>query len=105
MERGDLEVLAATAAERAVGVAILAYRLNAASGSLFASLEDIYVSPEARRQGVGSALIGAVQQRCKARNVSYVEVQVEDESAESFYAACGYERESDVRVMSVSYVL
>lgn len=105
VESGELEILTATAEERAIGVAIIAYRLNVASGDLFASLEDVYVSSEARRRGVGRALIGAVQQRCKVRHVSYVEVQVEDESAEAFYAACGYEREPDVRVMSVSYVL
>lgn len=97
--------MTATAGETAVGVAILAYRLNIAAGGRFASLEDIYVSPEARRRGVGRALIQAVQQRCKAQNVSYVEVQVDDESAEVFYAACGYEREPDARVMSISYVL
>lgn len=105
IERGELEVLTATAGERAVGVAILAYRLNVAAGARFASIEDIYVSPGVRRRGVGRALIGAVQRRCKARSVSYVEVQVEDESAEAFYAACGYEREPDVQVMSTSYVL
>lgn len=105
IERGELEVLTATAGDKAVGVAIVAYRLNVAVGARFASLEDIYVSAGVRRRGVGRALIGAVQRRCKARSVSYVEVQVEDESAETFYAACGYEREPGVRVMSISYVL
>lgn len=105
VEREDLEVLTATAGVHVVGAAVLAYRLNIASGGLFASLEDLYVIPGARRRSVGRALMAAVQQRCKARKVSYVEVQVEDESAEAFYAACGYEWEPGVRVMSVSYVL
>lgn len=105
VERGDLEVMTATTEGRAVGAAILAYRLNVAAGGRFASLEDLYVSPEYRRRGVGRALIGAVKQRCESRNVSCVEVQVEEEMAEAFYVACGYEREPGVRVMSVSYAL
>lgn len=105
VERGGLEVLTANSGETVLGVAILAYRLNVASGGRFASLEDLYVSPEARRKGVGRALISAVRERCKTRNVSYVEVQIQDEPAEAFYAACGYEREPEVRVMSVSYAL
>ncbi|HET7478847.1 MAG TPA: GNAT family N-acetyltransferase [Rubrobacteraceae bacterium] len=105
VESGDLEVLGAYAEGGPVGVAILAYRLNVAAGGLFASIEDLYVRPEVRRQGVGRALMRSVKQRCAARRVSYVEVEVEDGSAEAFYAACGYEREPDVRVMSVSHVL
>ena len=105
VEVGDLEVLAARAEGRVVGVAVLAYRLSNSAAGLFASIEDLYVEPAARRRGVGLALLEAVGERCAARGVSYVEAQVEDEEAAAFYAAVGYEEEPGVRVFSRSYVL
>jgi GNAT superfamily N-acetyltransferase len=105
VERGDLEVLAARAEGRVVGVAVLAYRPSISAAGLFASIEDLYVEPAARRRDVGRALLEAVGERCVARGVSYVEAQVEDEEAAAFYAAMGYEEEPGVRVFSRSYVL
>ena len=104
VEAGNLEVLAARMEHRVVGVAVLAYRLNVSAGGPFASIEDLYVRPRSRRQGVGRALLEAVAQRCKIRGVSYVEVQTDDEGAE-FYSALGYEPEPEVRVFSRSYTL
>jgi GNAT superfamily N-acetyltransferase len=105
VEAGDVEVLAARAEERAVGVAVVAYRLGVSVAGLFASIEDLYVRPDARRQGVGRALLEAVERRFASRGVSYVEAQVEDEGAAAFYAALGYEEEPVVRVLSRSYAL
>ena len=104
-ETGAVEVLAARAEGRVVGVAVLAYRLSNSAAGLFASIEDLYVEPAARRRGVGLALLEAVGERCAARGVSYVEAQVEDEEAAAFYAAVGYEVEPGVRVFSRSHVL
>ena len=105
VEAGEFEVLAARAEGRVVGVAVLAYRLSISAGGLFASVEDLYVEPDARRRGLGRALLEAVGERCAARGVSYIEAQVEDEEATAFYAAVGYEEEPGVRVFSRSYVL
>ena len=105
VEAGELEVLAARAEGRVVGVAVLAHRLSISAGGLFASVEDLYVEPDARRRGLGRALLEAVGERCAARGVSYIEAQVEDEEATAFYAAVGYEEEPGVRVFSRSYVL
>jgi GNAT superfamily N-acetyltransferase len=102
VEAGDMEVLAARAEDQIVGVALLAYRLNVSAGGLFASIEDLYVCPAARRQGVGRTLLEAVEELCSERGVSYVEVQVEDREAEPFYAALGYEPETGVGVLSRS---
>ncbi len=104
VETGDLEVLAAREEEDAVGVTVLAFRLNVSAAGRFASVEDLYVRPSARRRGVGRALLEAVRERCAARGVSYAEVQTDDEAAD-FYAALGYEREPGVRVLSRSYSL
>jgi len=105
VERGDLEVLAARAEGRVVGVAVLAYRLSISAAGPFCSIEDLYVEPDARRRGVGRALLEAVGDRCAACGVSYVEAQVEDEEAAAFYGACAYEEEPGVGVFSRSYVL
>ncbi len=102
VEARRLEVLAARVEDRVVGVAVIAYRLSVSAGGLFASIEDLYVSPESRRRGVGRALLGAIGERCEARGISYVEAQVEEDGAEAFYAALGYEREPGVRVLSKS---
>jgi GNAT superfamily N-acetyltransferase len=99
VEAGDVEVLAARAEHRILGVALLAYRLNVSAGGLFASVEDLYVRPEARRRGVGSALLKTADELCAERGISYVEVQVEEKEAELFYAALGYEPETGVRVL------
>jgi GNAT superfamily N-acetyltransferase len=100
LEAGDVEVLAARAEGRLLGVAVLAYRLNISAGALFASIEDLYVPQEARHQGIGRALLEAVVQRCAIHNISYLEVQVEENEAETFYTALGYEPEPSVRVLS-----
>ena len=102
VEAGDVEVLVARAEDEMLGVAVLAYRLNVSAGGLFASIEDLYVRPEARRRGVGRALLAAAHERCKEHNISYVEAQVDEKVAELFYAALGYEPETGVRVLSRS---
>ena len=101
IEAGDVEVLAARAEDQILGVVLLVYRLSVSAGRLFASVEDLYVRPVARRQGIGRALLKAVDELCAERGISYVEVQVEEE-AEPFYAALGYEPETGVRVLSRS---
>jgi len=103
VDAGEVEVLSARTQGRIVGVAVLAYRLNVSAAGLFASIEDLYVTPQTRRRGVGRALLQAVEERCTSRRISYVEAQVEDEDAAAFYAALGYEEECSVRVLSRSY--
>jgi GNAT superfamily N-acetyltransferase len=105
VERGVIEVLVAREEGRAVGVAVLAYRPSVSAAGPFASIEDLYVEPGARRRGVGRGLLEAVGERCLSRGVSYVEAQAEDEEAVAFYGAVGYEEEPGVRVFSRSHVL
>jgi GNAT superfamily N-acetyltransferase len=102
VEAGDVEVLVARTEGWIAGVVVFAHRLNVSAGALFASIEDLHVRPEARRQGVGRALLKAVDELCAERGISYVEAQVEEKEAELFYAALGYEPEPGVRVLSRS---
>ena len=103
VERGDLELLAAWVNGGLVGVTVLAFRSSISLGAPFVSIEDLYVKPGARRQGAGRALLGAVEERCKERGVSYVEVQTDGKAA-AFYIGLGYKPEEEVRVLSCSYV-
>ena len=106
---GNLEVLAAwdtnNLSGRPVGVVVVSYRLNVSAGDEFASIEDLYVTPAARRTGTGRALLEAVEKGCSGRDISYVEVQIEDEEAHNFYTAVGFEGEEGVAVLSRSYAL
>jgi GNAT superfamily N-acetyltransferase len=102
VEAGDVEVLAARAEDQILGVALLAYRINVSAGGLFASIEDLHVRQEARRQGIGRVLLTAAHGRCAKHNISYVEAQVEEKETELFYSALGYEPETGVRVLSRS---
>lgn len=104
VEEGELEVLAAIVGGRTVGVAVVAYRPSVSAAAGFASIEELHVRPGERRLGIGRALLEAIEARIPARGISYVEVQTDDEAAE-FYAACGYEEETDVRVLSKSLVI
>lgn len=99
---GDVEVLAARLDGVMVGVLVLAFRPNISLGGLFASIEDLYVRPEARHRGVGSALLKVADERCRERRIYYLETQVEESGTDAFYAASGYEPEPDVRVFSRS---
>ena len=102
VEAGDIEVLVARAEDQILGVAVLAYHLNISAGILFASIEDLYVRPEIRRQGIGRALLRTADERCTQQDISYLEVQVEETEAETFYTALGYGPEPGVRVLSRS---
>ncbi|CAN5676992.1 hypothetical protein BH24ACT22_BH24ACT22_06090 [soil metagenome] len=86
-----------------VGVLVLSMRLNVSVGGRFGSVEELYVIPEARRRGVGRALLGAVENRHSALGTSYVEVQAVEDAAQAFYRALGFEIEADVKMMSRSY--
>lgn len=105
VDGGGSEMLVARECGEVLGVAVLAFHLNISVGGLITSIEELYVRPEARRRGVGKALLEAVGVRCVERDVSYVEVEVVDHVAKDFYAANGFEVEGDVAVFSKSYPL
>ena len=105
VEARDLEILAARVEGRTAGVLVLAFRPSVSLGAPFASIEDLYVHPDSRRRGVGRALLQAAHDRCAHRGVSYLEAQVEEDAAVSFYSGSGYAPEPDVRVFSRSLPL
>lgn len=105
VERGSIEILAAytnEAADAPVGVAVLAFRPSVSAGGRFASIEELYVKPEVRHQGIGRMLLEAIERRCASKDVSYIEGQVVEEGAAAFYREAGYEPEPEVWVLSRS---
>ena len=102
--RGEMDVFVARYRNEVVGVAVVNHRLNISAGGRFASIEELQVRPEARKKGIGRALLRAVTESCASRGISYIEVQTDDE-ATGFYTACGFEAAPEVRVMSISTVL
>ena len=105
VERGSIEILSAYMDDSVVGVAVVAFRPGISVGGRFASVEDLYVKPEARCHGVGTKLLEAVEKLCVLKGVSYVEVQTVEEDAVAFYSSLGYGPESGVRVLSRSIPL
>ena len=85
------EALVAERGGESLGVALFypVYRPSLSGHGLF--LEDLYVCPEARRLGVGRALMSHFAQLAKSRGCVYIEWLVEggNRPAETFYAAVG----------------
>lgn len=61
------------------------------SGGVDAFIEDIFVYPDARRKGVGRALMVAAVAECRRTGIYsvHVEIGAADEANRAFYAACG----------------
>ena len=85
------EALIAERGGEALGMALYypVYRPSLAGRGLL--MEDLYVRPEARRQGIGRALMARLARLAKDRGCVYIEWLVEggNQAAETFYAAAG----------------
>jgi ribosomal protein S18 acetylase RimI-like enzyme len=89
-------LLAAPAAgEAACGVCQLRYRLSVWTGADDCWLEDLYVRGDARRGGVGRALVGAGVERARARGCRRIELDVNEQNADAlaFYRSLGFTTE------------
>jgi ribosomal protein S18 acetylase RimI-like enzyme len=60
-----------------LGVAYVATLLSAEHCGFVASLEELYVAPEARGRGVGSALLKAVFDEASGRGLVAIELEVD----------------------------
>ena len=81
---------------RAVGLCVVKWRQNAPLSMLqtrsFAFIDDLYVSPDARRLGIGRQLMRAVRLFARARGMQSVELNVWhfNEDAIRFYQSLGF---------------
>jgi ribosomal protein S18 acetylase RimI-like enzyme len=83
LERGEADfLLAATAeGEPAAGVCQLRYGFNVWRAGSECVLEDLYVSPHARRAGLGAVLVEAALARALERNCRWIELDTHEDNA------------------------
>ena len=81
----------ARAGDRSIGHAVLATRYTMEHGAASGYVDDLYVEPEYRRQGVGFALLEGLFHECRVRELAsvYVEVGQSNRPALALYAKFG----------------
>ena len=84
----------ARAGNRIIGVAYAATLLSAEHCGFVSSLEELYVAPDWRQQGVGTALLGAVFARAATEGIVAIELEIDagHKRVESLYERFGFRR-------------
>ncbi len=77
--------------EEAVGYALYSFRFSGWRGKPVLYLEDLFVLPDFRRQGIGSALLEKLMHIAKEKKCGFMEWLTFDwnESAQTFYEKLG----------------
>jgi len=85
-------VVALLAGDPAVAVALLTLRPNVWYDGPVALLDELYVAPEVRGRGLGSALLAAAEALTRQRGGELLEINVDggDTGARRFYERHGY---------------
>jgi GNAT superfamily N-acetyltransferase len=88
---GD-STFALLAGEPAVGFALVTLRPNVWYDGLVALLDELYVVPQLRGQGTGTAIIDALLVQARERGVDLIEINVDegDVDAQRFYERHGF---------------
>jgi GNAT superfamily N-acetyltransferase len=69
----------------------VAYAIATETGGVVAAIRDLWVAPDRRRRGIGSALLATLHGRLDQLEVTRVEAALPDELAlRAFFAARGY---------------
>lgn len=87
-------VLVAREKDRVVGVAYVATILSMEHCGQVAWLEELYVTPDCRHRGVGTALVSAVLEQGEAAGLVAIDLEVDaaQRRAISFYQRLGFRR-------------
>jgi GNAT superfamily N-acetyltransferase len=91
------QTVALVAGEPAVAVALVTLRPNVWYEGHVALLDELYVVPERRGQGIGSAVIELLLSLARERGVALVEINVDegDVDAQRFYERHGFSATAD----------
>ena len=75
-----------------IGIAVLRLRRSIFEEGLTAYLEELYVAPDHRGEGLGTAVLEAVLERSRERGAAWVEVSTseDDEGARRLYERFGF---------------
>jgi ribosomal protein S18 acetylase RimI-like enzyme len=88
-------LLAAPGGEAPAGVCQLRYRLAVWTGADDCWLEDLFVESDARRAGLGRALVAEAFERARARGCGRIELDVNEDNANALalYREMGFSTE------------
>jgi GNAT superfamily N-acetyltransferase len=95
MSGGDGEYLLGAVDGEAVGVCQMRFRWSVWKSAEDCWLEDLFVREDARRSGLGRALIEAALERARERGCRRIELDVNEDNAaaRALYEACGFQTE------------
>ncbi len=89
---GDGSTFAILAGEPSAAVAVVTLRPNVWYDGPVALLDELYVVPSLRGQGIGSRIVDLLVAECRARGVGLIEINVDeaDVDAQRFYERHGF---------------
>lgn len=81
------------AGEPIVGLGLVTLRTNVWFDGPVALLDEFYVIPELRGNGIGTQMLATIEHECRRRGVEYLEINVDegDTAAQRFYIRHGYQ--------------
>jgi ribosomal protein S18 acetylase RimI-like enzyme len=94
-DRGESVVFVAVADGAGVGFVQLYPTFTSIGARRAWILNDLYVAPEARRRGVGRALMAAARQMAEETGAAWVELATatDNATAQALYRGCGYQKD------------
>jgi ribosomal protein S18 acetylase RimI-like enzyme len=88
---------------QAAGCCVISYAISTSIGALVGKLDDVFVAGGFRGQGVGDAMLRALEKQLKKEKVKRIDTAVvtDNEGAARFYARMGYRELGEERLAKV----